>query len=67
MWPALGDESVVKIIILDDSTAANRTAQSWVIETHAEIGAGVWMLWRDGSCSDDGRVGHAAVSKQRNQ
>jgi len=67
MWPAPGEESVVRTIILDDTTAAKRMAQLWAREKEATIGAGVWMWWTDGSGSDDGRVGAAAVCKHGNQ
>jgi len=67
MWPASGEESVVRTIILDDTTAGKRTAQPWRIEKDAKIGVGVWMWLTDGSCSDDGRVGGEAVCSDRNQ
>jgi len=37
MWPAPGEESVVRTIILDDTTAAKRTAQRWAREKEAKI------------------------------
>ena len=43
MWPAPRKQSVVRTIILDDATAAKRTAQRWARENEAKIGAGVWM------------------------
>jgi len=67
MWPAPGEESVVRTIILDDTTAAKRTAQRWPREQEARMGAGVWMWWTDGSRSGDGRVGAAAVCKHGKQ
>jgi hypothetical protein len=66
IWPALAKESVVRTIILDDTTAAMRSVQRWAREKEANIGVGVWMLWTGGSRSDDGRVGAAAVSKHGN-
>jgi hypothetical protein len=54
MWPAPGEESVVRTIILDDATTAKRSAQCWAREKESKIGAGVWMWWTDGSRSDDG-------------
>jgi ribonuclease HI len=39
----------------------------WAREKEAKVGAGVWMWWTDGSRSDDGRVGAAAVCKHGNQ
>jgi hypothetical protein len=53
-WPAPGEESVVRTIILDDDTAAKRAAQPWAREKEAKVGAGVWMWWTDGSRADDG-------------
>jgi len=67
VWPAPGEESVVRTIHLDEATAAKTTAQPWAREKEAQIGVGVWMWWTDGSCSDDGRVGAAAVCKHGNQ
>jgi ribonuclease HI len=66
-WPPPGEESVVRTTILGDSTAAKNAAQRWARENKAKIGAGVWMWWTDGSHSDDGRVGAAAVCKHGNQ
>ena len=60
-------ESVVRTTILDDTTAAKSAAQCWAREKEAKVGAGVWMWWKDGSRSDDGCVGAAAVCKYRNQ
>jgi hypothetical protein len=67
MWPALGKKLVVRTTIFEDITAAKRTAQRWARKKQAKIGAGVWMWKTDGSRSDDGRVGAAAVCKQGNQ
>jgi len=66
-WPAPGEGPVVRTIILDNDTAAKRAVQCWAREQHAKVGAGVWMWWTDGSHSDDGRVGAAAVCKHGNQ
>jgi len=66
-WPAPGEESVVRTVILDDATAAKRAAQRWAREKEAKVGAGIWMWWTDGSRSDDGRVGAAAVCKHRDE
>jgi len=66
-WPAPGEESVVRTVILDDSTAAKRAAQRWAREKEAKVGAGVWMWWTDGSRSDDGQVGAAASCKHRDE
>ena len=66
-WPAPGEESVVRTIILDDATSAKRAAQRWAREKEAKVGAGVWMWWTDGSRSDDDRVGAAAVCKHRGE
>ena len=43
MWPAPGKESVVRTIILDDTTAAKRPLQRWARGNEAKTGAGVWM------------------------
>jgi len=67
LWPAPGEESVVRTIILDDTTAAKRTAQRWAREKEVKIGAGVWMWWTEGSRSDDGRVGAEALFKDGNK
>jgi len=66
-WPAPGEEPVVRTTILDDTTAAKSAAQRWAREKEAKVGAGVWMWWTDGSRSDDGRVGAAAVCKHGNE
>jgi len=39
-WPAPGEESVVRTIILDDDTAADRAAQRWAREKEPKVGAG---------------------------
>jgi len=66
-WLAPCEESVVRTIILDDHTATKRAVQHWAREKEAKVRAGVWMWWTDGSRSDDGRVGPAAVCKHGNQ
>jgi hypothetical protein len=66
-WPAPGEEPVVKIIILDDESTAKRAAQHWAKVKQAKVGAGVWMWWTDGSRSDDGQVGAAAVCTHRSE
>jgi len=65
-WPALGEEPVLSTTILD-ATATKCTTQRWAREKEAKIGAGVWMWWTDGSRSDDGRVGAAAVCEHGNE
>jgi len=50
-----------------DTTAAKSAAQRGAREKEAKVGAGVWMWWTDGSHSEDGRVGAAAVCKHGNQ
>jgi len=68
MWGlALGKESVVRTVILDDATAVRRAALRWASDKEAKVGAGVWMWWTDGPRSDDGRVGAAAVCKERDE
>jgi hypothetical protein len=66
-WPPPGKVTVVRTTILDDTTAANGAAQRWAREKEANVGAGVWKLWTDGSRSDDGQVGAAAVCKHENE
>jgi len=61
--PAPGEEPAVKTILLDDDGAAKIAAQRWAREKEVKVGAGVWMWWTDGSRSDDGLVGAAAVCK----
>jgi hypothetical protein len=63
--PRPDEEPVVKTVILNDDTAAKREAKPWARESEANVGAGVWMWWTDGSRSDDCRVGAAAVRKHR--
>jgi hypothetical protein len=58
---------VVRTAILDDATAAKRAAQRWAREKEAKVGAGIWMWRTDGSRSDDGQVGAAAVCKHRDE
>jgi len=62
-WPYTDKVPAVKTVILSEDTAAKREAIRWAREREAEVGAGVWMWWTDGSRSDDGRVGAAAVCK----
>jgi len=66
-WAAPGEEPVVTTIILDDRSTAKRAAQHWAREMEATVGVGVWMWWTDGSRSDDGRVGAAAMCKHSNE
>jgi len=66
-WPAPGEEPAVRTTILDDTTAAKSAAQRWAREKEAKVTEGVWMWWTDGSRSDDGRVGAAAVCKHGNE
>ena len=58
---------MVRTSVLDDDTAARRATQHWARETEAKVGARVWMCWTDGSRSEDGRVGAAAVCKNGTQ
>ena len=48
-WPAPGEESPIRITILDDTAAANSVAQHWARKKEANIGAWVWTWWTDGS------------------
>ena len=66
-WPPPGQESVIRTTILDDTTPAKNPAQRWAREKEPNIGARVRMWYTDGSRSDDGRVGAAAVGKHGNQ
>jgi hypothetical protein len=66
-WPAPGEESVVRTVILEDATAAKRAVQCLGRENEAKVRAGVWMWWTDGSRSDDDRVGAATVCKHRDE
>jgi len=66
-WPAQSEEPAVRTTILDNTAAAKSAAQHWAREKEAKIGAGVSMWWTDGSRSDDGRVGPAAVCKLGNE
>jgi len=50
-------EAAVKTIILDDKVAAQRATKQWARERERKTGSGVWMWWKDGSRTDDGRVG----------
>jgi len=63
---ALGEEQVVKTIILDDKAAAKRAAQSWARQKAVKVEAGVWMWWTDGSHTDNSQVGAAAICKLGN-
>jgi hypothetical protein len=65
--PALAEESVVKTCILDDNTAAKCAVQYSATDKVAKVGVGVWMWWPDGSRSDNGQVGSAAVCKHRDE
>jgi len=60
-WANLDEEPAVKMVILSEDMVAKREAIHWAREREAKVGAGVWMWWTDGSQSDDGRVGAAAV------
>jgi hypothetical protein len=51
------------LVLANDDSPAKRGATRWAREKEAKVGAGVWMWWTDGSRTDDGRVGAAAVSK----
>jgi hypothetical protein len=64
-WPRTDEEPAVKRVILSDDAAAKREARRWAGEREAKVGVAVWMWWTDGSQSDDGRVGAAAVCKHR--
>jgi len=61
------EEPAVNTVIMSEDTAAKTEAIRWVREREARVGAGVWMWWTDGSRSDDGRGGAAAVCKHRDR
>jgi len=42
-WPALGKESVVRTVIVDEATAAKSATQRWARDKEANIEVGVWM------------------------
>jgi hypothetical protein len=48
-------------IIRDDDVAAKRAAKRWARDMEGKAGSGTWMWWTDGSRTDDGRVGSAAL------
>jgi hypothetical protein len=66
-WPAPGEEPVVRTIILHDNVTAYGASQCWEREKGAKVGVGVWIWWTDRSCSDNSRVGAAAVCNHRNE
>jgi hypothetical protein len=66
-WPALDDDTAVRLTILDDTTAAQTARQRWGRDNESKIGARVWMWLTDGSRSDDGRLGAVAVCKHGNE
>jgi len=66
-WLAPGEEPAVMTTILDNSAAAKSATQRWASEEEAKIRAGVRIWWTDGSRSDDGRVGAAALCKHGNE
>jgi len=65
--PAPGKEPVIKTTTLEDTSIAQSAAQCWAREKEAKVGAGVWMWFTDGSRSDDGWVGAAAMCKHSNK
>jgi hypothetical protein len=67
MWPAAGEELVVRTIIQEDPAAAKRNAQYRARDNAVKIGSGVWMWWTDGLRADDVRVAASAVCKYGNQ
>jgi len=54
---------VRKTIILEDICTAKRAAQHRPGKKEVKVWAGVWMWSSEESCSDDGRVGAAAMGK----
>ena len=66
-WPALGKESVVRTVIMDDATTVKRAAQHRARGKEATVGVVVLKWWTDGSSSDDSRVGAPAVCMDRDK
>jgi len=60
-WPDPGEEPAVKTTILEDDTVAKRAAKLWAREKEGKAASGTWTWWTDGSRTDDGTVGAAAV------
>ena len=58
---------MVRTIILDNTNSAKSAPHRCVCETEANIVSGVWMWCTDELCSDDGRLGAAAASKNGNE
>jgi len=65
--PSPGEQPVVETEILDDKCTARSAVHPWAGEKKAKLGVEVWMCWADGSRSDDGGVGPAAVCKDGNE
>jgi len=60
-WPDQGEKPAVRITILEDDAAAKRAAELWAKRKEIKAGSGTWTWWTDGSRTDDGRLGAAAV------
>jgi hypothetical protein len=66
-WPAPGQEPVVESLILGNKGTAKSAAGCLAGENKAKVAARVWMWCTEGSRSEDGRVGAAAVLQHGNQ
>jgi len=62
-WPNPQEEPAVQMDILTEDTAAKKEAIRWAREREAKVVAGVRRWWADGSRSNYGRAGAAAVCK----
>ena len=60
-WPDSGVKPAVKTTILEDDAAAMRAVELWAREMEGKAESATWTWWTDGSCTDDGKVGAAAV------
>jgi hypothetical protein len=60
-WPDPGEKPPVKTIVLEDNAEATRAADLWARRMESTAGSGTWTWWTDGSPTDDGRLGAAAL------
>jgi len=63
LWQNPDEEPAVKPVILSKGTMPKREAIPGARTREGNVGPGVWMWWTDGSPSNNGRVGAAAVGK----
>jgi len=64
-WPDPGEKPAVKTTILEEDAVAKRAAEQWAREKEGKSESGTWTWWTDGSHTDDGRVGAAAIYLNR--